>query len=97
MVGPIGLPYASAAAIAGLKNASDQLDRSADTMVASGAGESDTVTLSAGAKAAPGPDEVGALVDMRMARYNAAAQVSVLRTVDEVSSDLLGIVGRKPV
>lgn len=94
MIGKASLSTAAASAISGIRRASDQMDQAAETVAASGVAASDTVTISAGAKAGQGTDEVSALVDMRMARYNAAADVSVLRTVDEVSSDILGIVGR---
>lgn len=95
MVGKIGLPSAAASAVSGLRRASEQIDRAAVTVAEAGIALSDTVSISSGAREDPAPDAVSALIDMRMARYNAAAQVAVLRTVDEVSSDVLGIIGRK--
>jgi hypothetical protein len=95
MIGKTSLSTAAASAISGIRRASDQMDQAAETVAASGVAASDTVTISADAKAGQGTDAVSALVDMRMARYAAAADVSVLRTVDEVSSDILGIVGRR--
>ena len=93
MIGKTSLSTAAASAISGIRRASDEMDQAADAVASSGAAASDTVTISAAARAGQGTDTVSALVDMRMARYATAADVSVLRTVDEVSSDLLGIVG----
>lgn len=88
MVGKCDLSSAAASAISGLGAASAKIDRAAATVAAAGARASDTVEISDAARKGGGMDDVKALVDMRMARYELAAEVRVLRTVDEMSDDL---------
>jgi flagellar basal body rod protein FlgF len=95
MVGKCDLSTASASALSGLRSASDRVDQDASTVAVAGARASDTVNISAAARAGDRMDDVSALVDMRIARYQFAAQVKVLRTVDEMSQDVLGLVSPK--
>jgi len=95
MVGASGPSRAAASAVSGIRQAMDRMDAAAGLVADAGGSGSDAVTLSGEAPAPSASDELKPLVDIRMARYAVAAQVSVLRTVDEVSEDVLGIVGRR--
>jgi hypothetical protein len=98
------IPSASASALTSLRGASNRLDSAAATISATGAIENnDTVSLSTAARNAgqhgneggnEGGDFPQAVVDLRVARYQASASIAVLRTVDAVSRDLLDIVRR---
>ncbi|HVU03655.1 MAG TPA: hypothetical protein VHE30_17975 [Polyangiaceae bacterium] len=94
MVGKVGLSSAAEYAVSGLRDASDRADRAAEDVATAGFA-ADTVTVSDAARAGAGADDVRGLVDLRMARYQFAAQVAVLRTVDEMSEDALSIVRRR--
>jgi len=76
----------------GLRAASDKLYRAANS-VERGFVEtpSDSVSVSREARSAATsePDVLGGLVDLRVARYAAAASLAVLRTADEMSATVL--------
>ena len=87
---------ASSAAIAGIRNASDKMDQAAATVARAGFEAEDTVSVSDGARSAPkSGTETGqiasAMVDMRVAKYQQAASVAVLRTNDDMTKDLLSL------
>jgi hypothetical protein len=95
-----GLTSANGAAIAGIRNASDKLDQAAANVARAGFEAEDSVSVSDGARAASRPDtqtgEIAtAMVDMRVAKYQQAASVAVLRTSDEMTTDLLTLGGAK--
>ncbi|HEX4338404.1 MAG TPA: hypothetical protein VH062_21005 [Polyangiaceae bacterium] len=80
--------------MAGIRSASDKLAASANTVVSAGLQAQDTVSVSDAARqAASGggaPASItNALVDLRVARYQSAASIAVLRTGDEMTNDLL--------
>jgi hypothetical protein len=92
-----GLGTTAAAAYAGIRNANARLAGAAETISRAGTPAADTVTISDAARAARGPegDLVSALTDLTLAPQRSAAAVAVLRTLDEVSEDLLRSVGRR--
>ena len=85
-----GIGAAAASAYAGIRDANSRLAGSAAT-IATAAHRSDTVTLSDEARADSGaqPDLASALTDLRLAPQQAKASVAVLRTLDEMSEELL--------
>jgi hypothetical protein len=95
------VPSAAASAVAGIRAASDRLDASAATLASAltpPRGE-DTVTLSGAARqAATAGGEAGAvagaMVDMRISRYQTAASVAVLRASDDMTTDLVRLGAR---
>jgi hypothetical protein len=91
-----GLGAAAASAYAGIRNANARLARSADTISRAALPSPDTVTISPEARAASGQDDlVSALTDLRLAPQQSKASVAVLRTLDEMSEELLNTVGEK--
>ena len=95
------VPSAAASAVAGIRAASDRLDASAATLATSltPARTEDTVTLSSASRqAASAGGEAGAvagaMVDMRISRYQTAASVAVLRASDDMTMDLVRLGAR---
>jgi hypothetical protein len=90
-----GLGTTAAAAYAGIRNANARLSGAAETISRAGTPAADTVTISAAARAgrASEGDLVSALTDLTAAPHQSAAAVAVLRTLDQVSEDLLDSVG----
>ncbi len=90
---------ASNSAIAGIRNASDKLDQAAADVARAGFQTEDRASLSDAARAprdsAAGGTETGrlagAMVDMRVAKYQQAASIAVLRTSDEMTKDVLSL------
>ena len=92
-------PSAVASALSGINAASRKLDASAAKLVTQGLEQGDTVSLSeASRRASAEGGEVGtiasAMVDLRVAKYQNAASVAVLRTSDDMTRDVLSIAGR---
>lgn len=98
MAGISGISSITSSALSGIQRASASADRSAASIVSSGLGTTDPVTISPEARAyaaASGPDDLASgLVNLDAAKDALAAQVTVLRTADGVSKDLLNMVGK---
>jgi hypothetical protein len=95
MPSPIA-PSATSSALAGIRAASLKLDASAAAVASASLPQGDTVSISAASRSASagGADAGGiasAMVDLRVARYQNAASVAVLRTADDATRDLLRI------
>jgi hypothetical protein len=94
------VPSAATSALAGIRAASERLDASAATLSSAVEPQrGDTVTLSAASRrAASSGGEAGAIagaiVDSRIAKYQNAASISVLRTADDMTADLLRLGAR---
>jgi hypothetical protein len=84
-----GIGTAAASAYAGIRDANSRVAGAATTIAK--ASSADTVTISDAARAASGSqgDLVSALTDLRLAPKQTAASVAVLRTLDEVSEEIL--------
>jgi len=94
-------PSAASSALSGIRAASDRLDKSAATVVSAGLEKADTVSLSAESRQAATSGTgtssiVSGLVDLRVARYQNAASVAVLRSADEMTNDLLSLGRSRP-
>src|SRR5262249_29429614 len=88
----------AASAVTGIRAASRRMDNAAATLssAVSPPPAGDTVTISAASRqAAAGGGEsgavAGAMIDLRVAKYQSAAQVAVLHTADDMTSDLLSL------
>jgi len=87
-------------AVQGLEHQLDAMDGAAEQVLVAGTAPStpDRVDISAGAKsAASGGDSLtsgleGALVDLRVSKYLAVANLKVLETGDEMARDLTDVV-----
>ena len=92
-----GLGSAAASAYAGIRKANERLAASAATIAQSSVPAADTVTISDAARTARSPegDLVGALTDLTLAPHQTEASVAVLRTIDEVTEDLLRTFGER--
>jgi hypothetical protein len=92
-----GLGAAAASAYAGIQKANERLAGSAATISRALLPSTDTVTISEAARAAQSSeaDLVSSLTDLTLAPQQTAASVAVLRTVDEVTDDLLRTVGER--
>jgi hypothetical protein len=93
-------PSAVSSALGGISAASKRLDASAAKLVSEGLERGDTVSLSEAARqASTGGGEVrsiaSAMVDLRIAKYQSAASVAVLRTADDMTRDVLSIAGKR--
>jgi hypothetical protein len=91
----ISAPSAVSSALGGINAASRRLDASA-AKVAFQSFQGDTVAVSDAARQAPSAGSgagnlASAMVDLRVAKYQAAASVAVLRTANDVSRDVLRI------
>ncbi|HVW25586.1 MAG TPA: hypothetical protein VHC69_09460 [Polyangiaceae bacterium] len=91
-------PNAAVSALAGVRAASARLNKAAANVAAASLPQEDTVTISDGARAAAAQggdtsshDIASAMIDLRVARYQNAASIAVLRTSDEVTEDALKI------
>ena len=92
-----GLGTAAASAYAGIRNANQRVAGAAATIAQTSLPSADTVTISDASRAAAQPqgDLVSALTDLRLAPKQTAASVAVLRTLDEISEELLRSVGER--
>jgi hypothetical protein len=92
---------ASASALSGIRAASDRLNAGAASLISQMTKQNgDTVSVSAEGRAAVGSggdtgDIAQSVVDLRMAKYQNAASITVLRTADEMTQDLVNL-GRRP-
>lgn len=90
-------PNAALSALAGVRAASQRLDTAAANVAAASVPREDSVSISDGARAAAASGEAtthdvaSAMIDLRVARYQNAASIAVLRTTDDVSRDALKI------
>jgi hypothetical protein len=92
-------PNAALSALAGVRAASERFDKAAANVAAATGPREDTVTISDGARAAAAnsggetgtPDLASAMNDLRVARYQNAASIAVLRTSDDVTREALKI------
>jgi hypothetical protein len=98
MAGISGISSIQSSALVGIQRASASADRAAASIVSSGVGATDPVTISpearAFAAASGGDDLASSLVNLDAAKHTLAAQVSVLHAADDMSNDLLNIVGK---
>ena len=95
------VPSAACSAVAGIRAASDRLDASAAALssATTPVAAEDTVTLSSASRqAASGAGEAsavaGAMVDLRVSRYQNAMSVAVLRAADDMTTDLVRLGAR---
>lgn len=91
-------PNAALSALAGVRAASERLDNAAANVAAATIPKPDTVTISDGGRAAARGgadgsthDVASAMIDLRVARYQNAASIAVLRSSDEMTRDALKI------
>ena len=90
-------PNAALSAIAGIRAASSRLDKAAAKVAAASIPQEDTVSISDGARAAAAGgdttthDVASAMIDLRVAKYQNATSIAVLRTTDDVTRDALKI------
>ena len=86
---------AAASALSGIRAASQKLEKASANVAAASEPTGDHVTISEQARtASQGDAEAGltsAMVDLRVARYQNAASVAVLRTSDDMTRDALRI------
>jgi flagellar hook protein FlgE len=88
-------PPAATSALSGIRAASERLDTAAANVVSEMTGQgADTVSLSAESRAAAGGPErsgdiVQSMTDLRIAKYQNAASIAVLRTSDEMTQELV--------
>jgi hypothetical protein len=92
-----GIGAAAASAYAEIRDAGSRLAGSAATIASASLPAADTVTISDAARAAGGSqgDLVSALTELSLAPKQTAASVAVLRTIDEMSEELLRTFGER--
>jgi hypothetical protein len=90
-------PNAALSALAGVRAASQRLDKAAANVAAASIPREDTVCISDGARAAAASgdttthDVASAMIDLRVAKYQNAASIAVLRASDDVTREALKI------
>jgi hypothetical protein len=98
------VPSARSSALTGIRSASDRLDAAAANIVRETTSwGKDSVSISPDARAAASSaSSVGgvggvaeAIVDTRLAKYQNAASVAVLRTADEMTEELVNLGKRR--
>lgn len=95
-----GVPSsATSSAVSGIRAASERLDAAAANLATRSVPRGgDMVSLSAESRAAAvaGPGDVARdVVDLRIAKYQSAASIAVLRTADEMTRELTSLGTRR--
>lgn len=98
MAGIAGLTSALDSALGGIRVAFARADRAADKVAKSGIANRDGVTVSAEARDAASadrvrePDLVEGILDLRVAKYAAVANMRVASTVSDMASEAVDMV-----
>jgi hypothetical protein len=86
------IPSVASSGLSGIQQASARVDKAASEVASASLAGSDTVSISDAARnggSSATPSIEGALGDLRIAKYQNAASIAVLKTGDQMTQDLL--------